>query len=85
MELTAGYHKVHENTAVWSKVIWDVTAVAAIVAPETLDMVTMPRPIVTDSENYAFDMGNPHYVYVRRIKRDALYADLFRRLTDKKR
>ena len=84
LELTAGYHKVHENTAVWSKVIWDVTAVAAIVAPETLDMVTMPRPIVTDSENYAFDMGNPHYVYVRRIKRDALYADLFRRLTDKK-
>ena len=80
LELTANYNKTHENTAVWSKVIWDVTAVAAIVAPETLEMVTMPRPIVTDSENYAFDMGTPHYVYVRRIKRDALYTDLFKKL-----
>ena len=84
LELTAGYHQVHENTAVWSKVIWDVTAVAAIVAPETLDMVQMPRPIVTDSENYAFDNGRAHYVYVRRIRRDALYTDLFRKLANKK-
>jgi len=83
LELTANYNTTHENTAVWSKVIWDVTAVAAIVAPETLEMVQMPRPIVTDSENYAFDMGNPHYVYVRRIRRDALYTDLFQKLANK--
>ena len=83
LELMANYNKTHENTAVWSKVIWDVTAVAAIVAPETLDMVQMPRPIVTDSENYAFNMGNPHYVYVRRIRRDALYSDLFQKLANK--
>lgn len=83
LELTANYNKTHENTAVWSKVIWDVTAVAAIVAPETLDMVQMPRPIVTDNENYAFDMGNLHYVYVRRIRRDALYTDLFKKLANK--
>lgn len=83
LELTANYNKLHENTAVWSKVIWDVTAVAAVVAPETLEMVQMPRPIVTDSENYAFDMGTPHYLYVRRIKRDALYTDLFKKLASK--
>ena len=83
LELTANYNTTHENTAVWSKVIWDVTAVAAVVAPETLEMVQMPRPIVTDSENYAFDMGNPHYVYVRRIRRDALYSDLFQKLANK--
>ena len=83
LELTAGYHKAHENTAVWSKVIWDVTALAAIVAPETLSMVTMPRPIVTDSENYAFDNGRAHYVYVRRIYRDKLYTDLFKKLESK--
>ena len=68
----------------WSKVIWDVTALAAIVAPETLSMVQMPRPIVTDSENYAFDNGRPHYVYVRRIYRDKLYTDLFQKLANKK-
>ena len=83
LELTANYNKTHENTAVWSKVIWDVTAVAAIVAPETLDMVQMPRPIVTDSERYAFDSATLHYVYVRRIKRDMLYTDLFKKLASK--
>ena len=83
LELTANYNKAHENTAVWSKVIWDVTAVAAIAAPETLEMVEIPRPIVTDSERYAFDNAAPHYVYVRRIKRDALYTDLFQKLANK--
>ena len=83
LELTANFNRTHENTAVWSKVIWDVTAVAAIVAPETLDMVQMPRPIVTDSERYAFDNAAPHYVYVRRIKRDMLYTDLFKKLASK--
>ena len=83
VELTDAFMK-RPGKECLSKVIWDVTAVAAIVAPETLDMVQIPRPIVTDSENYAFDMGNPHYVYVRRIRRDALYTDLFQKLICKK-
>ena len=68
---------------VQSKVIWDVTAVAAITRPDTLDMVEIPRPIVTDNELYAFDMARPPYIYVRRIKRDALYLDLFDKLANK--
>ena len=63
-----------------SKVIWDVTAVAALVYPETLDMVQIPRPIITDNSNYAYDMGRPHFLYVRNINRDKLYADLFAKL-----
>ena len=68
---------------IYSKVIWDVTAVAAITRPDTLDMVEIPRPIVTDNELYAFDMARPSYLYVRRIKRDALYLDLFDKLANK--
>lgn len=66
-----------------SKVIWDVTAVAAITRPDTLDMVEIPRPIVTDNELYAFDMARPHYLYVRNISRDKLFADLFQKLSSK--
>lgn len=66
-----------------SKVIWDVTAVAAIVKPDTLDMVEIPRPIVTDNELYAFDMARPHYLYVRHINRDRLFSDLFQKLASK--
>ena len=68
---------------VYSKVIWDVTAVAAIARPDTLDMVEIPRPIVTDNELYAFDMARPSYLYVRRIDRDKLYLDLFDKLANK--
>ena len=66
-----------------SKVIWDVTAVAAITRPDTLDIVEIPRPIITDNELYAFDMARPDYLYVRRISRDALYLDLFEKLANK--
>jgi len=78
VDITRAYNKA--NKPAWSKVIWDVTAVAALAAPDTLEMVEIPRPIVTDNASYAFDMGRPHYIYVRRIRRDALYADLFEKL-----
>lgn len=78
LELTRAYNS--KGRKAWSKVIWDVTAVAAVACPDTLEMVQIPRPIVTDSSNYAFDNARPHYLYVRRIKRDALYADLFTKL-----
>lgn len=78
VELTRAYNA--KGVKAWSKIIWDVTAVAAIVRPDTLEMVEIPRPIITDNSNYAFDMARGHYIYVRRIRRDPLYADLFTKL-----
>lgn len=80
VELTRAYNR--QGVKAWSKIIWDVTALAAIVRPDTLEMVEIPRPIITDNSNYAFDNARPHYVYVRRIRRDPLYADLFTKLAD---
>lgn len=82
MDETRKYNK--NNTPCWSKVIWDVTAVAALVRPDTLDMVEIPRPIVTDNSNYATDWARPHYLYVRHISRDKLYDDLFQKLVSVK-
>lgn len=82
MDETRKYNK--KNTPCWSKVIWDVTAVAALVRPDTLDMVEIPRPIVTDNSNYATDWARPHYLYVRHISRDKLYDDLFKKLVSVK-
>ncbi len=64
-----------------SKVIWDVTAVAAAVKPDGLGCVVIPRPAVTPDGHWAFDAARPPYVYVRDIKRDLIYADLFRKLS----
>ena len=65
----------------WSKVIWDVTAVACITKPEALDMVVLPRPYITSDCRYAFDAAREPYVYVRRIRRDPIYADMFLKLS----
>ncbi len=65
----------------WSKIVWDVTAAAVLVKPEALDMVVIPTPYVTPDCRYAFDDARHHYIYIRRIRRDPIYADLFEKLT----
>ena len=64
----------------WSKVVWDVTAAAVLTKPEALDFVVIPTPIITPDCRYAFDPARHPYIYVRRIKRDPIYADLFTKL-----
>ena len=81
LKITAEYNR--KGVPAWSKVVWDVTAVAAIVKPETEDMVIIPTPRVTADGYYAFDGARHPYIYVRRIRRDPLYADLFKKLSEK--
>ena len=81
VDITAAYNRT--GAQAWSKVIWDVTAVAALVYPESLDMVVMPRPYLTNDCRYAVDNSRPHFIYVRRINRDKLFADLFTKLANK--
>ncbi|MBQ9131783.1 MAG: nucleoside hydrolase [Clostridia bacterium] len=63
-----------------SRIIWDVTAAAVLTVPSAFEIVQIPRPMVTAESNYAFDSARPHYGYVRRLKRDVIYGDLFRKL-----
>ena len=75
-EECAGY-----PTPVAGRIIWDVTAAAAIVCPQFCDVVEIPRPFVTSDCLYAFDSARPHYLYVRHLDRDRIYNDLFQKLT----
>ena len=71
-------------TYAWSKVIWDVTAVAALVRPEGEIMSLRPRPVLTDDERWDLsDDTRAPYVYVSKIWRDPIYADLFQKLANK--
>ncbi|MBQ8141254.1 MAG: nucleoside hydrolase [Clostridia bacterium] len=81
LDVTKNYTK---NPYAWSKVIWDVTAVALFTVPSAYDIAAMPRPFVTSDKKYAFDMARAPYVYVRRLRRDPIYADLFKKLTSVK-
>lgn len=65
----------------WSKVLWDVSAVAVLTLPGALDKVVRATPILTDNCLYAFDDARHHMAYVRWLNRDMIFADLFRNLT----
>ena len=69
------------NIPCWSKVIWDISAVAVLALPQSLDMVVVPTPILSDNSTYSFDGARHHMIYVRSLNRDRIFAELFPLLT----
>ena len=66
----------------WSRVIWDVTAVAWLVNDGDRFMTSelRPSPIPQYDGRYSFDARRHPIRYVTSINRDALFEDLFTRL-----
>lgn len=64
---------------VWSRVIWDVTAVGWLLNDGNKLMLSklIPTPIPEYDHHYAHDPRRPLCRYVYHINRDALLADLF--------
>ena len=67
---------------VWSRVIWDVAAVAWLLNDEgsLLRDRLIPTPIPEYDDHYAHDPTRPLCKYVYHISRDALLADLFQKI-----
>ncbi len=74
-----------------SRIIWDITAAAILICPNGNRMAEIPRPRITEDSDrprvcyYANDRTRPHYLYVYKLYRDAIYGDLFRRLSGGKK
>jgi inosine-uridine nucleoside N-ribohydrolase len=71
-----------DDTFCWSKVIWDVSAVACLILPDSMNRVILPTPMIPD-RFYSFDAGRHPYIYVRKLYRDEIFRDLFRKLANK--
>ena len=66
---------------VWTRPIWDVTAVAWLLDGDFEEDCLIHSPISEYDNRYAFD-NNRHFIkYVYHIKRDKLFADLFAKLS----
>ena len=63
--------------------IWDITTIAWIVDTEgrILQDSLEHRPIPEYDHHYGYDCHRPFMKYVWNISRDALFEDLFARLT----
>ncbi len=68
----------------WSRVIWDVTAVAWLLNNDSRFMKDMllPAPIPEYDQNYGEDKTRHLIKYVYKIWRDKLFEDLYKKLSD---
>ncbi|MDR2969800.1 MAG: nucleoside hydrolase [Tannerellaceae bacterium] len=74
----------HENTQeVWSKEIWDVVAVAWVINPSWVPTNLVHSPILTDQVTYSVDRSRHFIRMATTISRDAIFRDLFSKLSKK--
>lgn len=69
----------------WTRVIWDVTAVAWLLndSERFMESRMLPVPVPTYDHFYAFNYNGYPMRYIFNIKRDSLMNDLFKKLTEK--
>lgn len=73
--------EVEKKLPTWSRVIWDVTAVAWLLEGDFMYDCLMPSPIPEYGHRYSFDPTRHPIRYVYGIKRDLLLFDLVNKLT----
>ena len=65
-----------------SRVIWDATAIATLVYPKSLGRQLIPTPIVSYDGVYSTLPTRHNYLYTIALNRDAIFGDMFRRLSN---
>jgi inosine-uridine nucleoside N-ribohydrolase len=65
----------------WSRVIWDVSAVAWFIDPRFTMERIQPVPICGYDHKYTFDPGRHMCKTIEFVERDGIFTDLFRTLT----
>jgi inosine-uridine nucleoside N-ribohydrolase len=64
----------------WSKVIWDVTAVAWLVNPGWIPTNLVHSPILTDQVTFSVDRSRHFIRMANDLNRDAIFRDVFEKL-----
>lgn len=77
VEIFKDYHKDHYA---WSKVIWDISAVAWAINPSWFETEIRNSPILTDQLTYSFDPTRHFYRVATALNRDKIFGDLFKKV-----
>lgn len=70
-----------EDGKPWSRIIWDVTAVAWLLGPGFVADRLIPAPIPEYDDHYGYAPDRPLMKYAFWINRDALFLDLVEKLS----
>lgn len=73
--------KSPDPTVAWSKVIWDISAVAWLIEPKWVPTHVVPSPTLTDDYKYSLVPGRHPVRVAVDVNRDAVFTDLFRKLS----
>ena len=77
LEIFKDYRKDH---FAWSKVLWDMTAIAWLVNDKWLPSDLVHSPIVTDNYTFSFDRSRHLIRAVNFVRRDPIFRDFFTKL-----
>ena len=76
-ETVKGYHKEHFG---WSKVIWDIAAIAYLLDESWTPTHLVHSPIVTDQGTWSFDADRHFIRSAWHVHRDPIFRDVFTKL-----
>ena len=79
VELFKAYNEDHYA---WSKVIWDIAAIAWLVNPAWVPADLVHSPVVTSRLTWSVDRSRHFIRSAYRLDRDAIFRDLFTKLAD---
>jgi inosine-uridine nucleoside N-ribohydrolase len=67
-------------TFAWSKVIWDISAVAWLIDSRWIPTKVVPSPVLTDQMTYRIAPGRHSVRVATDANRDRIFNDMFRKL-----
>ena len=70
----------NKDTFAWSKVIWDISAIAYVINPTWFTTEIRSTPILTDQQTYSFDNSRHLYRVATHLNRDRIFGDMFRKI-----
>lgn len=73
------YERCSADHFAYTRVIWDVSAVAWVVNPDWCPSVLVPSPRVSDDGCWMMDPTRHMIRCVRHVQRDRIFADLFKK------
>lgn len=77
VQIFKDYHRDHFG---WSKVLWDMTAVAWVIQPRWLPSNLVHSPVVTDNYTFSVDASRHFIRSVYHVQRDPIFRDFFTKL-----
>jgi hypothetical protein len=74
------YSETHPDHFAYSRVIWDIAPIAWLVNPQWVPSSLVHSPILTSELTYSHDPRRHFIRQANAVQRDAIFADLFRKL-----